>query len=409
VTGTGDNSRPAAQWCAWAPAVAAVLLTAALAAITARHRWWTAAHGFFPWMIDPLFHDLHIIRLGWQTVLAGGDPLADPANPYNYPRVVLAAASWGALRVPAGVAGVAVAAAFLAAVVCALRLPGRLGAVAASALVFSPPVLLMVERGNLDAVAFVLVAIGLAAPTLDLTPPLPAALAAVALLAAALLKLYPAAALAAGLLFWRDARRWWFGAGLVAFGAWAFLHLGEIALVLQKTTRGLEPSYGEALAGSRYYLEQIAPRVAADTGRAWLAAAMRLSMILYVGGAAAAILVGLRYRGRFAAGVTTSAHGMAFLTGAFIYGGTFILGANWAYRLVFLLFCLPLLWRVVQDPALRVWAVAVIAGIGVILFAPFHLPLPLFLAVQFTAWGTAWLLLAGAAGLLTAPRARPPS
>ena len=67
-----------------------------------------------------------------------------------------------------------------------------------------------------------------------------------------------------------------------------------------------------------------------------------------------------------------------------IYVGTFGLGTNWSYRLVFLLLCVPALSAAVGERATRHWARATLACLTLTLtmLAPFHLPLGWFFAGQ---------------------------
>jgi len=87
---------------------------------------------------------------------------------------------------------------------------------------------------------------------------------------------------------------------------------------------------------------------------------------------------------------------VAFLFGAGIFVGTFGLGANWAYRLCFLLLCLPQIldWR--DDPEWRPVAVALLVGIFSALWLNAY-PIPLVIPQLFD-----WALLLGLAAVLVA-------
>lgn len=389
------------------PWIVAGVIWLALALLTANRDWRFAAQSHVGWMIEPLYHDMVVVRLGWQTVLAGTDPLSDLANPFNYPRFVLLPAYAGAVHVPVGVIGLGLAAAFLGAVVRVVGTNSRVVATIAVIALISPPVLLVIERGNLDAGAFILLAIGLRLLAADVHLPLYRAAGVAALVVAALLKLFPVVALVAGALYWRDARRRWFLAGLLVFFGWALVFSGDIAWVIRKTTRGLSLSYGEAIAASRYYHDRVAVEFSSTAAQSWLSQALRISAAVYLGGVVIAAAVGFRCRNRFQELRTQPWASLAFATGALIYAGTFALGANWSYRLVFLLFCVPLLVEGVRRPGLRCWSWGCATGIALTMLSPFTLGLAPFLAQQTVNWLTAWALLGGAAAVLASPQLTP--
>lgn len=391
----------------WLPVASAAAVWCVLLALTISPDLRQAAKAQLPWMLEPLYHDWHVVRIGWQAHAAGVDPLASPELPFNYPRFVLLGAHLGGAAVPPAVAGLGLAALFLGCAVWMLRPATRGEAVAAALLVASPPVWLLVERGNLDAVVFIVLVPGLRFLARRAPGPLALLGGSVALFVAAALKLFPAVILAAALAFWRGARVRWSVLLAVAFAAWLAASLDEVALVMQKTTRGLEPAYGRMQAGSRYISEVVAPH--ADPADS-LRRLMQVSLAAWLAGALAAGWAGWRCRERFRGVASEAPDRVLFWSGALIFGGTFLLGSNWSYRLVFLLLCVPFLWHARRTPALR-WAAHLgLAGIGLQLLAPFHLPLGLFLAHQAAAWLTGWLLLAGAVALLAVgDAAGPPS
>ena len=400
-TGSGARGRgtPGGGW-RWLPVLTAVGVWLLLLGVTAGPAFHSQARARLPWMLDPLFHDWHVIRRGWEMTRAGGDALGALDQPYNYPRVVLLGAYAGGLAVPAAVAGLGTAAAFLACVVGLLWPRSAVEAIVAAALVASPPMLLMLERANLDAWVFILVVGGLA--WLARAPATRGAVGAgtALLAAAAMMKLYPAIVLLGVAGLWRGARRAMAVVGLAVLAGWVAVSSEEIALILRKTTRGLEPAYGRMLAGSRYYVEVLMPQVAgAGSGRI-LRELMGWSLVGCLAVFGLAVGVGWWRRSRIAAVMKTDCTGGWFVGGSLIYAGTFLLGSNWSYRLVFLLLCVPALWRAGTVPRARPWAGAALAGVMVMLLAPLHLGLGWFLAGEGVAWLLAVALLGTACGLI---------
>ena len=143
------------------PWLAALGVFSGLAAVTFSATLWTRAREWFPWMLQPLYHDWHVVRLGWLAAATGIDPLAAPDHPYNYPRLLLHGADFGLQHLPVGLFGLTAAALVLGALAFLLSRGGWIAAAGGAVLLLSPPVLLLLERGNLDAWAVVLLALGL--------------------------------------------------------------------------------------------------------------------------------------------------------------------------------------------------------------------------------------------------------
>jgi hypothetical protein len=398
----GAAGRPAglaASW-RWLPGVAGLVVWLALAAAALNPQCWTWAQSHLPWMINPIFHDLHVVRLGWETQQAGGDPLMAADHPFNYPRMILLAGRLGGLQLPAEAEGLLSAALFLGTLVVVLKPRSRCEAVFAALVIASPPVLLMIERGNLDQWVLVLVAAGLALLARSRPENWTMAAGAVLLGLATLIKLYPAAVMVGAAIFWRGLRRRVLVLAGLAVVLWCVLDLEEIVMVIKKTPRGLEPAYGRMLAGSRYYWEVVGPHWTAEAARSYQAIVMPGSFLICAGLLLAAAGIGWRLRWRFYGTMVPPVGQVFFWAGALIYAGTFLLGSNWSYRLVFLLLCVPGLWQSARLGRVRWWARASLAAIGLILWAPFHLALGWFFLHETVEWALAGLLVAGAAAQL---------
>jgi hypothetical protein len=321
------------------------------------------------------FSDLYVFSAAATEFSHGGNPyLSNPSDPwrrtYNYPRVWLLF-----MRFPFGAVpglGFAIGAAWLAALAAYW---GRLTlgqGLMAGALVCSPSVLLALERCNSDLIIFILIAAALGC--LQRAWRVPAWLL---FFAGTVLKLYPIVAFSAFLgLGWQRARAWLLGAA-VAFALWAGLHVGEFRAIAHNTpTGGPAVSYGSAVVFS------IAEKLHGDKtgewgaylGDAWVG--MLAAAFLTAGG----FWIGSRRRSSDSASslrmnpesartggppVPTFNRALAgFHAGAGIYVLTFILGSNFAYRHVFLLLCLPWLWRKDGEfpfPRLRVAAAVPLA------------------------------------------------
>jgi hypothetical protein len=277
---------------------------------------------------SPAFMDTRVITDGAISFRHGLDPLR--TNPYdssgrpvNYPHI------WQGLyrlglnerhSVPLGVTLVGLFVAGLALVVRRLDGPQALGVLAA---VFSPSVLLGAERGNTDLAMFFLLAVALWASERSRIWPV------VVVLFGFVLKLYPLLGL--GLILGR--RRAAINA-LAASAAFAVLYLlfswDDIGVIRAVTPKSVWFSYGVDVLWIKL---QAGP---AQLGR-W---AHFLSWVAVAGTAAWAVTAWMKRNPAIGA----EAEGGeldAFRVGAACYAGTFLLGTNFNYRLMFLVFAIP--------------------------------------------------------------------
>ena len=196
-----------------------------------------------------------------------------------------------------------------------------------AALVCAPATMLGVERGNLDLIMFCLLALALLSRR---RPPLAAGF----ILAASLGKLFPAASF---LVFAnRPARRTlvMVGTCLLVFAVYLYFTRDDLSQIGRATLRSASYSYGCAIlvgliqlkfGGGISFAESLAV--------GWVAAL------------AVCTLAGLRARGKPSIPATYEREVIAFLIGAPIMIGTFLLGTSFDYRWVFGLYCVPLWLR----------------------------------------------------------------
>lgn len=291
------------------------------------------------------FADLHNVLSAVDCAAQGHDVLVDNpcdafGRPMNYPRpwLLLGAIGLGGEHlVPAGIV---LAVAFLAAALLVVGGVDRRDGAVAAALLCSPSVMLLVERGNVDAVLFALCAVAAWLAARERAAPAATAVLTVA----AVLKLFPVFALPApALVPGRTGRRLAEAAlaagALAALAWWSRADLAAIAAVVP---RGVLLSYGAnvlpvGLVGPEAPDARAAFALAAGVAGAWGA------------------------RRRRAVLAPTGHAGPAFAIGALVLVGTFALGSNWAYRLSFLVLLLPQLaaWRREGAAASRrAWALA---------------------------------------------------
>jgi hypothetical protein len=285
------------------------------------------------------------ITTAWECQRRGIDPLprnpCDPRErPANYPRLWLLPGRLGLGQGATVPFAVFSAFAFFASV---LWLVGRLRlweGVALAIALCSPAVMLGVERGNVDllVLAFVIVALMLFRRR---SSPLRVVSHGLFLLAA-VLKIFPVFAF---VVLVRQRRNWLLVAAAVGvlFALDVVLTFGDLETIRRVVPQEIRLSYGAGVLA-----DAVAHSLDVHTG--WPTQGHErqvgrwFSAIAVVIGAAAA--VGLAWRGRSLVDWRLrTVRSDAFLAGAAVYVGTYVLLHNYDYRLACLVLTLPQLWH----------------------------------------------------------------
>jgi len=281
------------------------------------------------------FEDLHDIATGADRFVRSDDPwssetIAYSVQAFSYPKWWLALAFLGLNPDTAYFFGFAFALLYLA---CAWVVLGKVGMVeglVAGLLLVSPAVMTGIERGNGDLLIFSVLTLALGRRR-----SLPWATGS--LFVAAILKLYPAAALVAlAAPPWRKTLPWLAGA-LALFGLDVIASQREVSQIAHGIFHMQYFSFGTApvLIGLIYLYPTTFD----------YADILIMGSLLYV-----AVLTGafwLRPRIRFKPEWERQI--FAFRIGALVYIGTYALGTNYDYRFTMLVFCLPLLFVLTRE------------------------------------------------------------
>jgi hypothetical protein len=207
------------------------------------------------------------------------------------------------------------------------------GAISAMA-ILSPSVLMGIERGNIDLI--ILTIVGGAALVFD-EQKSTRILSAVTLIGIAIvLKLYPLFCIALAARFSR--RTFVFAATLACVSLVYFAIISDyIPVIRQNTPTSFMLSYGYKVPFLGLdHLRSEAGLGAIGLADTWMPISLAITTMIL---AAATALSNLRYRSSVCT-IVESTVGTAFLFGAGIYCGTFLLGTNFIYRMMFLLLCL---------------------------------------------------------------------
>jgi hypothetical protein len=308
--------------------------------------------------VSPSFLDLRSITSGWECTRRGVqivalnpcDPLRRPAN---YPRLWMWPARLGLGQGSTLLLGLLLALLFLGTVVVFMGRPSTLlDTVVWSAVIVSPALMLGVERGNADLLVFVVVVCALTAFRSQRA--LVRAGAHALFLVAAILKLFPVFAFATLL---RQPRRWLIGGGGLVVALLAIdvaVTFADIRTIERVLPQQIAFSYGSDVA------------VQATT--AWVAAhAGALSFVAHPSTehavrwtAVAVVLAGALVVARVWAPPSTHEAASwevdAFVAGAAVFAGSFVLEDNFDYRLVFLVLAVPALLRWARGSRLAAFA-----------------------------------------------------
>ena len=277
----------------------------------------------------PPFTDLRLLPGSAESYHAGFNPIHDnPGDPlgrqFNYPFAWYFVFYTGIRQDDTIWIGALLATGYL---FCSWLFSRRIGLLAAclmSIILFSPASMLAMERGNVDLFIFILCTLTLLFLESRIW------LATLFLLTASFLKLFPVFGLA---IFLRESRtRFWTISlsFLVIFFIYALLTYPNISASFAYTEKGGQLSYGvnviplyiEQMFSSKQLFDLLTP----------LTPLIGLGLFLYAFrlGSKSDLLP-----------ANDSRHLSAFRLGAMIYTGTFFIGNNWDYRLIFTLFTVP--------------------------------------------------------------------
>jgi hypothetical protein len=292
-------------------------------------RTWSAL-GIFP--LSPYFSDARVITAGAEAKALGFDPMVfNPLLPkgvvMDYPRIWQLLFHLGIDQKDTIYFEVTFVSLFFLGIFLFVGEINQPIAVALACGIFSPAVLLGIERGNNDLIVFFLLALSLMVIRKS------TAASAGVIAFAFLLKLFPVFAAA---VFFKENRRSFFKfiTGSVLFvGTYCILLRNEIRAVHAGVSTTNWDSYG--IAVNWVEMEGLIHNPLLSKGVCY--AVIGVLIVL-------SIFLALRpCKSKDA--TADESHIDAFRVGAAIYVGTYLLGSNFDYRLMFLLFTIPQLMR----------------------------------------------------------------
>ena len=374
----------------------------------------TIAAGRLAWGVDlwprlgvpsgpSIFFDARNVTAAWECQRLGYDTLyenpCDPwGRPLNYLRPWLLLGLLGLDQSHTlAFAALLIAAMFVSFSFLIGRVPVGTGVVMAFA-ACSPAIMLAVERANMDIAMVSLVASSFL--WWQTFPGTARVVSPVLILLAALAKIYPVFALPAFVITRSRTALFVSLLGLAGVSVYLVYSISDILQIARIAPQGDHYSFGARILLAHLYHQTGADRWAGPAILKQLIAVPPLAFVVTV--------IGIRVRRRLASTINDATGApvpllMSLHAGSFVYLGTFAVGKNFDYRLVFLLLTLPQLcaWARISTHPLSSLASASVVAILVLLWVG-SLSQLLALWDELASWTVAGLLTA--VTLATLPR-----
>lgn len=294
----------------------------------------------FPVMV-PSFADLRVITSAYDSADLDYDPMVynicDPwERPFNYPRIWMVFSIFGITQKHTSVIGVALAFIFYMClawlVIPRIKLKTSIIYIIA---VLSPAVVLGVERGNTDLIIFIILALALL--FLRRGRRVTDIVSCLLILLSSILKLFPIFAFSALLKEKRKSFLIFLGICVFVFLGYLVLTYDDLVIINKNTPKPTDLTYGNMIIFD-YWVDSIANLLSMDVQSLKIltrAASLILSFAI--------IVLALSSYNRLKEDEIYSVCNFidALRIGSSIYVGTFLLGYNFNYRLIFLFFCIP--------------------------------------------------------------------
>jgi hypothetical protein len=314
--------------------------------------------------LRPEFADLRTITAASESLEQGFDPLKE--NPYdpwqrqmNYPRIWLLTSYIGLDQSDTIYIGITFITLFFIALLLFFRQKFQLyQIIICLAVIFSPSVMLTIERGNNDMLMFFLIAISIY--FVSKNSAFSKLFSFFLISIAFILKLFPIFAI---IIFIREKGyiflRFFISILLIAF-VYVVLTFSDLILIFQNTPKEPYSSYGmNVLWQATKDLSSV------------LASIFQLISYILIASTILIFRFGFRIKNDISSQNLSMQDG-GFLAGSAIYLGTFIIGSNFDYRLIFLIFTIPAIINMIGSAKCNISKIASISLV-LILVSLWHL------------------------------------
>ena len=295
----------------------------------------------------PPFADLRVITTGVECIRLGYDVLVvNPCDPWkrpmNYPPMWSVPASWGLDQSHTVILGILFGLLFFSLVFVTIKRLNYIEALFYALILCSPSAMLAIERCNNDLIIFILLSLSLL--IMKNKTAIWRYFSYIIIMFAAILKLYPIFALITAL---KEKKRNFtviFLSIFILFGIYVVTNFESIILVGKATPRGTIFAYGgkvifDAIFNEldRYFYSFYNSHLPEYFKQIKLLL-FSLSIALFL---LISYLLAKHTENLFQNNKLNVNQIEAFRIGSSIYIGTFLIGNNWDYRLIFLLFTIP--------------------------------------------------------------------
>ena len=295
----------------------------------------------------PPFADLRVITAGAECIRLGYDVLlANPCDPWqrpmNYPRIWSVPASWGLDQSHTVILGILFGLLFFILVFVTIKRLNYIEALFYALILCSPSAMFAIERCNNDLIIFILLSLSLL--IMKNKTAIWRYFSYIIIMFAAILKLYPIFALITALQEKKRNFTVIFFSIFIAFGIYVVTNFESIILISKATPRFTIFSYGGRVIFDvifkkldRYYYSFYNSHIPQYFNQIKLLLfSLTIALFLLI-----SYLLAKHTENLFQNNKLNINQIEAFRIGSSIYIGTFLIGNNWDYRLIFLLFTIP--------------------------------------------------------------------
>ncbi|MFB2838955.1 hypothetical protein [Floridanema evergladense] len=311
---------------------------------------WSDSYLIYPLVSKmlPPFADMRVITAGAECIRLGYDVLIkNPCDPWhrpmNYPQIWAILANWGLNQSHTVALGILCGLLFFALTFVTIKRLNYVESLLYALVLCSPSVMLTVERGNNDLIIFIILALSLLA--IKGRNLIQRSLGYILILFAAILKLYPIFALISCL---KEKRRNFFLiflALVISFGIYVIGNLESLYLVSKATPRSTFLAYGIKVLFNVFLLEL--SNFSIIVFKQGFIKFFQIVMLIIFNITIFIVILKAydlakneeEFHQQESEWETNQID--VFRIGASIYLGSYLIGNNWDYRLIFLLFTIP--------------------------------------------------------------------
>jgi len=314
--------------------------------------------------IYPPFNDLRVLPLALNVFKQGLDPythvLIEGTTWYfNYPSIWILVADFFKLNLEYNFLIFAISNVFLYLLVCYLLLK-KYPSIWILVALFSGSSLLCVERGNVDLIIFYIIYLAIISPVIFRT---------ILIFLSSILKIYP---IFSFVITYKN--KFYLFILLSSFAIYFLFHFDEFLISKNNTPTSAINSYGTPTIS--YLIDRIF-KIKINY------LIINICLIIFC----LILFKQRKIRKLITYKINNEKMSILFLTGASIYLGTFLFSGNFVYRLIFIIFCIPLVERILNKKFkyLTLILILLASNDSLLFYNVFSVPIAVFVNVLCTS------------------------